>query len=354
MGITKKFYGKTLEGADVSIFTLSNSKGMTADIINLGGIVVSLFVPDKNGKLEDVVLGYDSIEGYLKPGPYFGALVGRHANRIENSKFEINGVEYSLYKNNGENHLHGGLKGFDKVLWQAEIIESAGNEELQLTYLSKDGEEGYPGNLAVKVIYALTEDNALEIKYYAVSDKETVINLTNHSYFNLSGHASGDVLEHKIMINADEFTVADKYLIPTGEIRSVKGTPMDLTKLTPISAGIKSDYDQIVFANGYDHNWVLKVSGKAPEKIAEVVDNKSGRSMEVFTNKPGVQLYTGNFLDGSEIGKGGVPYNKNSGLCLETQFFPNSLNHKHFPSPLFKAGQEYKYTTTYKFSTINI
>lgn len=351
MSITKRLYGKTLEENDVSIYTLSNSKGMTAEISDFGGIVVSLCVPDKTGKIDDVVLGYENLDDYLKKGPYFGALIGRHANRIEDSKFEINGKEYNLYKNDGENHLHGGLKGFDKVLWQAEIVQNNETEALLLTYLSKDGEEGYPGNLEVKVTYTLTEDNALEIKYFAVSDKETVINLTNHSYFNLSGHASGDILKHKVMINADKFTVADKYLLPTGEISSVKGTPMDLTQLTELSKGLGSDYEQIAFANGYDHNWILNVSGKSPEKAAEVYDDKSGRVMEVFTTKPGIQLYTGNFLNGSDIGKGGVVYRKNNGLCLETQFFPNSLKHKHFPSPLFKAGQEYNHTTIYKFST---
>ncbi|HEY5586176.1 MAG TPA: aldose epimerase family protein [Ruminiclostridium sp.] len=352
MRITKRFYGKTLEGNDASIFTLSNSKGATAEISDFGGIVVSLCVLDKRGKLDDVVLGHENFKDYLRKGPFFGALIGRHANRIEDSKFEIDGVEYNLYKNEGNNHLHGGQKGFDKVLWQAEILKKDEMESLKLTYLSKDGEEGYPGNLEVNVTYTLTEDNALEIKYFAVSDKETVINLTNHSYFNLSGHASGDILKHKVMINSDKFTVADKFSLPTGEIRTVKGTPMDFTELTTISDGIDSDYEQITFANGYDHNWILNVSGKSPEKAAEVYDEKSGRIMEVFTTMPGVQLYTGNFLDGTDIGKGGVVYKKNNGLCLETQFFPNSLRHKHFPSPLFKAGQEYNHTTIYKFSVI--
>jgi aldose 1-epimerase len=350
MSITKRFYGKTLEGNDASIYTISNSKGMTAEITDFGGIVVSLSIQDRDGKFDDVVLGYQDFKDYLRKGPYFGAIIGRHANRIEDSKFEIDGTEYNLYKNEGENHLHGGLKGFDKVLWQAEIVQNDKNESLMLTYHSTDGEEGYPGNLEVKVTYTMTEDNALEIKYFAVSDKETVINLTNHSYFNLSGHASGDILKQKIMINADKFTPADKYSLPTGEIRAVKGTPMDLTELNTISDGINSDYEQIAFAKGYDHNWVLNVSGKSLEKAAEVYDEKSGRIMEVFTTKPGIQLYTGNFLDGSDIGKGGVVYKKNNGLCLETQFFPNSLKHKHFPSPLFKAGQEYNHTTTYKFS----
>lgn len=351
MSITKRVFGKTTDGVSVDIFTLKNSKGVEVEITNFGGIVVSLKVPDSKGRFEDVVLGYDRLEPYLEKGPFFGALIGRFANRIENGSFELNGVEYKVAKNDGQNHLHGGIKGFDKVVWAAEIIEGD-KEGLKLTYLSRDGEEGYPGNLSVRVIYSLTEDNAIEIDYYAVSDKDTVINLTNHSYFNLSGHNSGDILNHKVMINADKFTVNDKYSIPTGEIREVKGTPMDFTTLTKVGQGIDSSYDQIVYGKGYDHNWVLNVSGKAPEKAAEVVDENSGRILEVYTTKPGVQFYTGNFLEGSYIGKGGVAYEKRSGLCLETQYFPNSIKHKHFPSPILRAGEEYKHTTIYKFSVI--
>lgn len=347
MSITKKLFGNTADGTPVDIFTLKNSKGMTAEITNYGGIIVSLRVPDKNGNFEDVVLGHDKLENYMRKGPYFGAVIGRHGNRIEGASFEINGVEYKLTKNEGENQLHGGITGFDKVLWEAEIV----NESLELSYLSKDGEEGYPGNLKVKVTYSVTEDNELRIDYYGVSDKDTVVNLTNHSYFNLAGHASGDILDHKVMINADKFTPADKESLPTGEIREVKGTPMDFTVLTTVGKNIDSDYDQIVFGGGYDHNWVLNVSGKAPEKAAEVVDEKSGRVMEVYTTKPGVQFYTANFLDGTEVGKGGAVYNKRNGLCLETQYFPNSMKHKNFPSPILRAGEKYKHTTIYKFST---
>lgn len=351
MGITRSFYGKTVEGKEVDIFTISNTNGMSAKISNYGGIVVSLMVPDRNGKLDDVVLGYDKLEGYIKGGCFFGAIIGRHANRIENASFEINDVVYNVTKNEGENQLHGGLTGFDKVIWQAEILTKGEEECLQLSYTSKDGEEGYPGNLDVKVTYMLTNDNALKIDYFAVSDKDTVVNLTNHSYFNLSGHTSGNILKHQVMINADRFTVNDKDSIPTGEIRDVKGSPMDFTKLRTIESGIFSEYEQIAFGNGYDHNWVLNVTGEKPEKAAEVLDVTSGRVMEVYTTKPGVQLYTGNYVDESEYCKDGARYVKNSGLCLETQYFPNALKHKHFPSPILKAGEQYNHTTIYKFLT---
>jgi aldose 1-epimerase len=349
MSIEKRPFGRTSDGVSVDIFTLKNSKGMTAEVTNYGGAIVSLLVPDAKGNFDDVVLGYGDLENYTKKGPFLGAAIGRHGNRIEKATFEINGVVYNLTKNEGENQLHGGNVGFDKVVWTPEIVVKDGEEALQLSYLSKDGEEGYPGNLDVKITYTLTEDNAIKIDYYAVTDKDTVVNLTNHSYFNLSGHASGDILKHKVEINADKFTVADKESLPTGEIASVKGTPMDFTELTPVEKGIFSDYEQIVFGNGYDHNWVLNVSGEKAEKAAEVVDDASGRIMEVYTTKPGVQFYTGNFLEGTEGGKGGVCYGKRAGLCLETQYFPNSLKHKHFPSPILRVGEEYKHTTIYKF-----
>jgi aldose 1-epimerase len=351
MSITKKFFGNTEDGVSVDLYTLTNSNGVIVEITNYGGIIVSLQVPDRNGKHDDVTLGFDSFENYLKAHPFFGALVGRHANRIENSEFELNGVLYKLAKNDGKNHLHGGLKGFDKVVWNAEVRVQDGSECLKLTYRSKDGEESYPGNLDVTVIYTLTEDNGLKIDYYAVSDKDTVVNLTNHAYFNLAGHGSGNVRRHTVMINADKFTAINDECVPNGEIREVKGTPMDFTSLTEIGPGLESGDEQIASGGGYDHNWVLNVSGKAPEKAAEVYEAESGRVMEVYTTKPGVQLYTGNFLDGTLAGKGGAVYGKRAGLCLETQYFPNAMKHKHFPSPILKAGQEYKHTTIYKFST---
>ncbi|KYH28170.1 MULTISPECIES: aldose epimerase family protein [Clostridium] len=350
MSILKKHYGYTQDGNEVYIFTLTNFNGITAEIINYGGIVTSLKVPDNKGNFDDIVLGYDSLDKYMDDTVYFGAIIGRYANRIENACFELNGKKYELAKNDGRNHLHGGIIGFNKVVWNAEIIKENNNECLQLIYNSKDGEEGYPGNLHVKVTYTLTNDNELKIDYFAVSDKDTIVNLTNHSYFNLSGHSSGDILNHKVMINANKFTEANEEAIPTGEIIDVKDTPMDFTKLTSIKDEIDSDYEQIRFAKGYDHNWVLNVSGNSPEKAAEVFDDKSGRFMEVYTTKPGIQFYTGNFLDNALVGKGNVIYGKRAGLCLETQYFPNSINYKNFPSPILRAGQEYKHTTIYKFS----
>lgn len=352
MSITKRFYGNTLEGTEVDIYTLSNSKHVTVEITNFGGIIVNLLVPDKSGKIDDITLGYDNLDGYLKNGPYFGALIGRHGNRIENAVFELNGKEYQLYKNDGENHLHGGLKGFDKVVWQAHIIKQGQDECLQLTYRSVDGEENYPGNLDVKVIYTLTEDNELKIEYFAVSDKDTVVNLTNHAYFNLSGHSSGDALKHQLKINADKFTIINDQCIPTGEIREVKGTPMDFTKMTTIGPGLLSDDEQISYGKGYDHNWVLNATGKEPELAAELYDPSCGRKMQVYTTKPGIQFYSGNFLDGQSICKGGTIYNQRAGLCLETQYFPNALKHKHFPSPVLKAGDQYNHTTIYKFLNV--
>lgn len=340
---------------DIDVYTLFNNNGMSAKITNYGGIVISLFVPDKNGNCADIVLGYDQIESYFENSAFLGAIIGRHANRIEGARFEINGAEYRLDKNEGNNHLHGGIKGFHKVIWDAEPDKDC----LKLTYLSEDGEDKYPGNLKVTVTYCVTDDNALRIDYHAVSDKDTVINLTNHSYFNLSGHASGDILKHQIKIYADKFTPINEEWIPTGEIRDVKGTPMDLTSLKPIGIGLASDDDQIIKGGGYDHNWVLNNSGATsgmPDGLkcnlaAEVLEPESGRIMEVYTTKPGIQFYSGNNLADAGTGKDKVQYKKWSGFCLETQYFPNSLKHKHFPSPVFRQGEEYKHTTVYKFLT---
>lgn len=341
----KKLFGKTQEGVEVYLFTIENSNGMKAEIINYGGIIVSLLVPDKDGKLTDVVLGCDNLEDYYNC-PFFGAIVGRHANRIENAVFELNGREYRLAKNDGNNHLHGGIKGFDKVVW--DVVEHS-NSSLKLHYLSADGEEGYPGNLNVTVTYTITDDNGILIDYNATTDIDTVVNLTNHSYFNLSGHDSGNILKHELKINADKFTVNNAECIPTGEIISVEGTPMDLRDFRPIEPGLKSDNIHIQCGDGYDHNFVLNVSGKEPEFAAELYDPLSGRKMKVYTTKPGVQLYTGNKLSDQIIGKGGIRYSKWGGLCLETQFFPNAMRHKHFPSPVLKAGDTYHHITIYKF-----
>lgn len=351
MSIEKKFYGNTPNGSTVDFFIMKNSKGMEVKITNYGGIIISIIVPDNKGDFKDVVLGFDKLEGYMSDEPYFGAIIGRFANRIENSCFEIDGVEYKLAANDGVHHLHGGIVGFDKVIWRAEAVNKEGTESLVLSYVSQDGEEGYPGKLYARVTYTLTEENALNIDYYAVSDKNTVVNLTNHSYFNLSGHDSGDILKHKVKLNSEKFTVCNKDCVPTGEIRPVENTPMDFRKLTEIGKEIDSEYDQIVYGLGYDHNFILNTAGKNIIKAAEVVDEKSGRVMEVYTNKPGIQLYSANHLDGTLVGKGGKVYEKRNALCLETQYYPNSIKHKHFPSPLLKANEEYKFTTIYKFST---
>lgn len=349
MSIEVTKLGKLNDGNFVNLYSFSNSNGVKVDITNYGGIITSIIVPDSHGLMADVILGCNTVEGFQKQDGYFGALVGRHANRIEDSFFELNGVKYQLAANDGKNHLHGGNCGFDKKLWDAKITDGNGNECLKLTYLSRDGEENYPGNLKVKVLYSLTEANELVIDYYAETDKDTVVNLTNHAYFNLAGHASGDISKHELMINAEFFTTINEECIPDGEIRNVKGTPMDFTVLKPIGEGLESDYEQIKYGRGYDHNWVLKVSGVKPEKAAELYEPDSGRVMEVYTTKPGVQFYSGNFLSGSDSYKDGAIYKGRGGLCLETQYFPNAMKHRHFPSPVLKAGDQYHHTTIYKF-----
>lgn len=340
------------EGIDnVNIYTLSNANGMKAKITNYGGIVVSLYVPDKNGKLDDVVLGYDNLQSYINDKFFFGAIIGRYANRIEGSYFELNGVRHNLFANEGRHHLHGGKKGYDKVVWDADVVKVDNLQCLQLSYLSADGEENYPGNLDIKVTYSITDDNSLKIDYYAVSDKDTIVNLTNHSYFNLSGHECGDILKHELELNCDSFTPIDGECIPTGEIKSVKGTPFDFTSMRPIGEGISANDQQILNGKGYDHNFVISMEDKNLKKAAQLFDPLSGRVMEVYTTKPGVQFYSGNnILDGLS-GKNGARYVKRSGLCLETQYFPNSMKNTSFPSPVLKAGQEYKHTTIYRFST---
>lgn len=351
MAISREKFIDVADKEDINIFVLTNKNGMTVKITNYGGIITSLSVPDKNGKFDDVVLGYDKLEDYYENGFYFGAIIGRHANRIENSTFEINGTEYVLNNNEGRNHLHGGNKGFHKVIWEAETTVIDNRECLKLTYLSKDGEENYPGNLKTTVTYSLGEDNSLRIDYLAVSDKDTVINLTNHAYFNLSGHGSGDITKHQLKLYADKYTPVNEECLPTGEIAAVKGTQLDFTSMKTIGIGLLSDDTQIKLGNGYDHNWVLNVTGSTPEKAAELYDPESGRFMEVYTTKPGIQFYSGNYLKDDREAKDKVHYKKWGGLCLETQYFPNSLKHKHFPSPVFSAGKEYKHTTIYKFST---
>lgn len=349
--IKKDSFGKTADGKAVEIYTLENSKGASTQIITYGGTVVSLKVPDKSGTFGDIVLGFDSVGDYEKQTSYIGALIGRYGNRIAKGRFSLNGKEYDLAVNNGVNHLHGGLKGYDKVVWTAKPFVNKFGANLQLTYLSKDSEEGYPGNLNIKVIYTLTEKNELKIVYSATTDKDTVVNLTQHSYFNLAGAGNGDILSHQLLINADKFTPTDDGSIPTGELRSVKGTPFDFTKLTTIGDRINQDDEQLKFGNGYDHNWVLNKKGKELSLAATAFETSSGRVMEVWTTEPGVQFYAGNYLDGTIPGKNGQTYPRRTGFCLETQHFPDSPNKPAFPTTVLKKGKVYSQTTIYRFST---
>jgi aldose 1-epimerase len=297
-----------------------------------------------------VVLGFDDIEGYQKTTTYIGSLVGRYANRIAKGRFTLNGKEYTLATNNGENHLHGGVRGFDKVIWKARLIAARRGSALELTYLSKDGEEGYPGNLSVRVVYTLTDANELKIDYYATTDKDTVVNLTNHNYYNLAGQGNGDILGHLLTVNASRFTPTDAGAIPTGELRPVKGTPFDFTRPTAIGARIEQDEEQLKLGKGYDHNFVINGRAGTLRLAARVTEPTTGRVMETWTTEPGMQLYTGNYLDGSDTGKGGKPYRHRYGFCLETQHFPDSPNRPEFPSTVLRKGARFRSTTVYKFS----
>jgi aldose 1-epimerase len=345
--ISKESFGRTDDGKAVDLYTLRNAKGVEARITNYGGIVVTLKVPDKQGNLGDVVLGYDTLAEYIKETPYFGCLVGRYGNRIAKGKFTLDGKDYQLAVNNGPNHLHGGIKGFDKVVWEALPIQNP-EPALELNYLSKDGEEGYPGNLQVKAVYTLTNDNALRLDYTATTDKDTVLNLTQHSYFNLAG--KGDVLGHEVMINAERFTPVDSNLIPTGELKPVQGTPFDFNQPTTIGARINQDDEQLKFGNGYDHNWVINKPAGELGLMARVYEPTSGRVLEVLCTEPGLQFYTGNFLDGKLKGKGGWVFQFRNGFCMEPQHYPDSPNQPNFPSVVLKPGQTYKNTIIYRFS----
>ena len=347
-GATKEMYGKLPSGEAADLYTLKNARGIEAAITNYGAHLVSLKTPDRTGTAADVVLGFDGLEGYLTRNRYFGSTVGRYANRIANGKFSIAGVEYTLARNNGSNHLHGGLKGFDKALWQGTLE----GKRVTLRYVSKDGEEGYPGTLTATVTYTLTGDNELRIDYDATTDKPTVLNLTNHSYFNLAGQGHGDILGHVVTLHADRFTPVDENLIPTGELRSVEGTPFDFRKPIAIGARIDQADEQLKRARGYDHNFVVNGTMGTLRPAARVEEPRSGRVMEVLTTEPGVQFYTGNFLDGSIRGKGNQPYNQRSGFCLETQHFPDSPNKPAFPSVLLKPGERFRSTTVYRFSSV--
>lgn len=344
--VTQSVYGKMPDGTVVDLYTLTNASGVTAKAITYGTILTELHVPDRDGKLGDVVLGFDKLESYLAGHPFFGCTVGRYANRIAKGKFSLDGNPYTLAVNNGPNSLHGGKKGFDKVVWKAEPFQQAGLVGVRFTYLSKDGEEGYPGNLATTVTYTLTDKDEWKIDYSATTDKATPINLTNHTYFNLAtGHQVG-ILDHELTLRADRYTPVDGTLIPTGPIKPVLGTVLDFTKPLTIGARIKELKD--FPGGGYDHNFVLSHDGKAPD--ARVVEPKSGRVLEMLTTEPGVQLYTGNFLDGKLIGKGGVKYAQYHGFCLEAQHYPDSVNQPQFPSVILRPGDTYKQTTTYRFS----
>jgi aldose 1-epimerase len=342
MNSKKDTFGTLPDGREVHIFTLTNSHGITARIMNYGATVVSLEVPDRDGKTADIVLGRDSLEGYLKASPYFGSIVGRYGNRIAKGKFTLDENEYTLAVNNGENHLHGGLKGFDKRLWTAELLTGAVG--LRLTYVSQDGEEGYPGRLTATVIYELTDKNELKINYTAETDKPTPVNLTHHGYFNLSGQGTGDILGLELMLNADHFTPVDEGLIPTGEICPVADTPWDFTTAKPIGR----DIDQV--EGGFDHNFVLRGEAGEMNPAARLFDPVSGRLMEVQTTEPGIQFYSGNFLDGTITGKDGRIYQKHFGLCLETQHYPDSPNQPGFPSTILRPGETYRTQTIYIFS----
>lgn len=348
--VKKQAYGKMPDGAAVELYTLTNANGMQAGIITYGGTVVSLTAPDRNGKYADVVLGMDGLAGYMKATAFFGALIGRYGNRIGHAQFTLDGNTYKLPANDNGNTLHGGPAGFDKRVWT--VVPGSNSPDgptLELTYVSKDGEAGFPGTLTAKVFYTLTAKNELKIDYTATTDKPTVVNLTNHSYFNLAGQGEGDVLGHEVMIDADRYTPVDDKLIPTGELRPVAGSPFDFTKPTAIGARIDANDEQIKFGKGYDHNWVLNKGAAVITKAAEVHEPKSGRVMEVWTNEPALQFYTGNFLDGTLQGKGKT-YIHRGAFCMETQHYPDSPNKPAFPTTELKPGATYLTTTIYRFS----
>jgi aldose 1-epimerase len=345
-GISVAAFDTLTDGTPISLYTMTNGKGATMKVMNYGGIIVSLEVPDRNGNPLDVILGFDSLRAYEKRNPFFGALVGRYGNRIGKGKFVLDGKEYDLVKNNNGNHLHGGTKGFDKVVWKVDEIAAEDGVAIRLSYLSKDMEEGYPGNLNVEVMYTLTTDNTVRFDYKATTDKKTIINLTQHTYFNLNG-CKRDVLDHEISLNADKFVPVDEGLIPTGELRPVEDTPFDFRTPVKIGERINDKDQQLQFGKGYDHCWVINGSGM--RVAAEVYDSTSGIEMTVATTEPGVQFYTGNFLDGTLTGKNGVVYNQRMGFCLETEHFPDSPNQKQFPSVILNPGDTYSSQTSYQF-----
>ncbi len=347
--VTTSSFGVLPDGKAVTRYTLRNSNGTEISVLNYGGIITSIKTADKQGQFADIVLGYDSLSSYLKSSPYFGALIGRYGNRIAKGKFSLDGTSYSLALNNEQNHLHGGTKGFDKVFWNIAVLPDSSS--LKLTYSSVDGEEGYPGTLTTNVTYTLTDADELKIDYRATTDTKTVVNLTQHTYFNLTGNAKQEILNHQLLIDAKQFVPIDKTLIPTGELKSVVNTPFDFTTLTTIGDRINQDDEQLKFGIGYDHCWALnKSDGKTVRKVAELYEPISGRVVEVSTTEPGLQFYSGNFLDGTLTGKGGVVYKYRSGLCLETQHYPDSPNQKTFPTVVLNPGETYSTSTVYTFS----
>jgi aldose 1-epimerase len=349
--ITQADFGQTPDGKPVVLYTLRNASGAEADIMNYGGILQKLIMPDRQGNLADVVLGYDNLQGYLDKTPYFGALIGRYGNRIAGAQFTLNGQTYHLAPNDGVNTLHGGLKGFDKVVWTARPLMTSAGPSLILSYVSPDGEEGYPGNLEVTAVYTLTERNALKLEFTARTDRPTVVNLTHHSYFNLGGQGSGDILGEVVYINANQTTPVVKGLIPTGDLADVTGTPFDFRQPTAIGARINDPNPVLQYGPGYDHNWVINKPLGTFGLMARVSDPKSGRVMEVWSDQPGLQFYAGNFLDGTLKGKGGVAYQIHDAFCMEPQHYPDSPNQPNFPSTELDPGQTYHSTIVYKFST---
>ena len=344
----KKLFGKLENGEEVYMYTLKNKNGMKAEITNYGATVVSLLAPDKNGKMEDVILGYDSLKSYENGTSYFGAIVGRYGNRISKGKFSLEGKDYQLTINNGENHLHGGTVGFNKLLWKTDSFDE---NSVKMTLVSPDGDQGYPGKVTLTVTYTLTDNNELKIEYSGTTDKPTILNPTNHCYFNLTGNPENTILSHELKINAEKFTPVDEGLITTGELADVNGTPMDFRTPVPIGKNINNDFQQLNFGKGYDHNWVINNYNGNVREAAIVYDPSSGRVLEVLTDQPGIQFYSGNFLDGSEIGKGGIHYKHRTGFCLEAQHYPDSPNKKNFPSVELKPGETYTQTTIYRFTT---
>jgi aldose 1-epimerase len=344
-------WGKTGTGETVELFTLRNARGVEARITTFGGTLVSLKGPDRTGAMDEVTLGFDTAEPYLKGSPFFGSLVGRYGNRIGGGQFTLDGKVYTLPKNNGPNTLHGGTRGFDKVLWRGREVSGPHGPGVELVYVSPDGDQGFPGTLQAKVVYSLNDAGELRLDYEAVTDKPTVVNLTNHAYFNLAGSLAGDILGHELMIDADRFTVVGPGLIPTGELRSVAGTPFDFRKATAIGARIGAKDAQLELGGGYDHNFVLNGAAGTQRLVARASEPKSGRVLEVLTTEPGVQFYSGNFLDGSVAGRGGKTYGHRSGFCLETQHFPDSPNQPSFPSTVLRPGQTYRSTTVYRLTT---